>query len=159
MQITIREATLSDHPQLKELFDELDRVHREHAPRIFREPSSDPRPPQWLQQLISDPRWSLPVAVEGECCIGLATVCLKEVPAFPVFIPQQYALIDNLVVHAAWRRRGVARRLYRACESWAEQHNAAWLEVNVWDFNVEALDFYAAVGFAASTHKLVKVPG
>lgn len=155
----IRRATLLDHPQLRELLSELDRLHREAAPWLFQEPETDPRPRSWLQGNLEDPAVAVFVAELDGACIGVTVVRLRHMPDFPVFRPLSYAVIDELMVAQAARRQGIARSLYQACERWAQAQQAAWLEVNVYDFNQEALAFYAALGLAPKTRKLRKPLG
>ena len=153
--ISIRGARVSDHAQLHALLEELDRLHRDAAPWLLRKPARDPRPPEWLQTLLASHDSALFVADVG-ACVGLAAVYLRDAPSFETFIPQQHAVIDDLIVHRDWRRRGIARKLYEACEAWALERKASWLEVNVYEFNVEAHDFYASVGFEAAMRRMRK---
>jgi GNAT superfamily N-acetyltransferase len=73
-----------------------------------------------------------------------------------MFIRQRHAVIDDLIVHPDWRRRGIARRLYQACEDWALERKASWVEVTVYDFNADAHDFYASVGFGMTMRRMQK---
>ncbi|HEX4512267.1 MAG TPA: GNAT family N-acetyltransferase [Polyangiaceae bacterium] len=156
--ISIRRARASDYSQLIALFDDLDRLHVEAAPWLLQRPERDPRPPEWLEAELADSNTAIFVADVGKC-IGLAVIHLRDAPAFPLFISQKRGVIDGLVVHAAWRRSGVGRRLYRACEDWARTHDAPWVELNVYEFNTDATEFYDALGFSTTTRKLRKPLG
>ncbi len=163
---TIRPARLEDHPQLRPLFAALDAYHVERAPWLLRSIESDPRPPAWLAARLADPTTTLLVAEadpgpdrrdpDADPCVGLATVRLTDPPDFPLFRPRKRALIDDLVVHPDWRRQGVAQALCAACEAWARDHGAAWIEVNVYAFNDEATALYERVGFETMTRRLRK---
>jgi diamine N-acetyltransferase len=155
VETSIRAAQMSDHAQLSALFADLDRLHRKGAPWLLQEPDRDLRPPEWLQALLASPSSALFVADVG-ACVGLATVHLRDAPRFEMFIRQQHAVLDDLIVHPDWRRRGVARNLYEACEEWALERKAAWVEVNVYEFNAEAYDFYASVGFGTTMRRMRK---
>ena len=152
---SIRGARVSDHAQLEVLFEELDRLHREAAPWLLQNTDRDPRPLEWLQTLLASPNSSLFVADVG-ACVGLATVHLRDAPTFEVFIRQQHAVIDDFIVHPDWRRRSVARKLYDACEEWALERKASWIEVNVYEFSAEAYDFYVSVGFGTTMRRMRK---
>jgi len=154
----IRPARLSDHPQLQALFEELDRLHRHGAPWLLQKPSFDPRPLEWLQTLLASQSSALFVADAGTC-VGLATVRLRDAPNAAVFIRQQHAVIDELVVHPDWRRKRIARSLYEACEDWALERKASWIEANVYEFNDEAFDFYASVGLETTMRRMRKPLG
>lgn len=69
---------------------------------------------------------------------------------------QQHAVIDDLIVHPGWCRRDIARRLYDACEEWIRERKASWVEVNVYEFNAQAHDFYASIGFKTTLRKLYR---
>jgi GNAT superfamily N-acetyltransferase len=140
---------------LQALFEELDRLHRDVAPWLLKKPDRDPRPLEWLHTLLANPDSALFVTDVG-ACVGLATVHLRDAPSFEIFIRQRHAVIDDLIVHPDWRRRGIARRLYEACEEWALERNASWVEVTVYEFNAEAYGFYASVGFGMTTRKMRK---
>ena len=153
--ISIRIARLSDHAQLELLFRELDRLHRDGAPWLLQKAARNPREAEWLQMLLAGPNSTLFVADVGTC-VGLATVHLRDAPHFETFIQQQHAVIDDLIVHPEWRRRGIAQRLYESCEEWARDRKASWVEVNLYEFNAEAYDFYASVGFTSTMRRLRK---
>ena len=152
---SIRGARVSDHAQLQALFEELDRLHRDGAPWLLQRPDRDPRPLEWLKTLLASHNSALFVADVG-ACVGLATVHLRDAPSFEMFIRHRHAVIDDLIVHPDWRRRGIARRLYEACEEWALERNASWVEVTVYDFNADAYDFYASVGFGTTMRRMRK---
>jgi len=151
----IRVARVSDHPQLQALFEELDRVHRDGAPWLLRKPERSPRPLEWFEKLLGSQMSSLFVADVGGC-VGLVTVHLRDAPSLDMFIRQQHAVVDDLIVHPRWRRKGIARGLYKACEKWALERKASWIEVNVYEFNAEARDFYASVGFGTTMRRMRK---
>jgi hypothetical protein len=104
---SIRGARVSDHAQSQALFEELDRLHRDGAPWLVKKPDRDPRPLEWLQTLLANHNSALFVADVG-ACVGLATVPLRDAPSFEMFIQQRHAVIDDLVVHPDWCRRGIA---------------------------------------------------
>jgi ribosomal protein S18 acetylase RimI-like enzyme len=146
---------VSDHAQLRALFEELDRLHRDRVPWLLQKPDCDPRPLEWLQTLLASHDSALFVADVGTC-VGVATVRLRDAPSFETFIRQQHAVIDDLIVHPDWRRRGIARQLYEACEEWALERKASWVEVNVHEFNAEACEFYASLGFGTMLRRMRK---
>ena len=54
MEVIIREATADDYEVLCELFDEVDALHRDHLPHIFRKPTGLVREQAYYQGLIMD---------------------------------------------------------------------------------------------------------
>ena len=154
-----RSATLEDHAQIHALLCELARFHEVGAPWLFQEPSGDPWPRSWLEAKLASSDADVFVAMDAGVCLGVATVGLREPPDFPAFRPQIRAVIDDLIVRPDARRQGIARALYQRCEDWAQAHQAAWVEVNVYEFNAGAIATYDALGLETFTRKMRKPLG
>ncbi len=102
----IRAASPADYEATCALFDGLDALHREQLPWLFRAPTERPRSQARFDELVSSQRSSILLAEAGGI-VGLATVRLQSAPAFAIFIPQDWGVIDDIVVLPAWRRRGI----------------------------------------------------
>ena len=55
--------------------------------------------------------------------------------------------IDEFCVDAGHRRQGIASALIAFIRAWAREEGYKRLELNMWEFNREALAFYEAAGF------------
>ena len=153
----IRPAAVADYMATCALFDELDAQHRQQLPWLFRAPLERPRSPEHFEALLSSDRASILLAV-ADSVVGLATVRLQSAPDLPVFIPQHWGVIDDIVVLPSWRRRGIGARLAGAAENWAYERGGAWLELGVYEFNADARAFYETLGYVPVWTKLRK-PG
>lgn len=153
--LLVREATPADYESVVALLAEVDALHAEGAPWMFRTPSSEPRSRQFFVEQLSRLDSTLLVADAGEL-VGVATVILRSAPEFGVFVAQHWGVLDNIVVGKRWRRHGVGRALTHAAEAWALQRGAQWLELVVYDFNTEARGFYEALGYLPASVKLRK---
>ena len=83
----------------------------------------------------------------GVVC-GLVHVSVYDTPARPTMVPRRRAHIDDLVVAARVRRRGIGRALVAAASDWARTKGAIEILLTVWAGNDAAEQFYAALGFA-----------
>lgn len=156
MTLTVREAVASDYDDLCALFDEGDALHRENLPRVFRKPQGAIRSREYVLDLISDEAVGFFVAQSGDRLVGLICVAIRESPDFPIFVPRRYAVIDNVVVRKTFRRAGVGRALMERAQAWAVAHAAESIELNVWEFNQEAVEFYRTLGYATVSRKMWK---
>lgn len=152
---TIRPAVAEDYAGVCAVLDEVDRLHRDQLPWIFREPPEPPRSLEDIEKLIEDPASALFVA-EADKLVGVAIGFLREAPKFGVFIPQSWCVIDAIGVTASWQRKGVGRDLIRAVEQWGRALDAQWFELGVYDFNEGARRFYERIGYVPVSTKLRK---
>jgi GNAT superfamily N-acetyltransferase len=143
---TVRRARTEDYEAVCRLFAELDTLHRERVPWMFKASASVPRTAEFFAEVLSREDSAFFVA-EADGVIGIAHGLLRSAPELPIFVPQRWGLLDSLVVAASRRRRGVGMQLARAIEAWALGQGAAWVEASVYDFNAEARRFYAALGY------------
>jgi ribosomal-protein-alanine acetyltransferase len=58
--------------------------------------------------------------------------------------------IESIVVHPAWRRRGIGRSLLETMADWCRQHGASVVRLEVRSGNAPAIQLYEAAGFVAS---------
>ena len=154
MTLDIRPALEGDYPQLCELFDELDALHRDARPDIFRKSRGDARSRDDIASLIAGEGGTILVADTGDGLVGAAVALLRGPLSHPLLVARRIVEIDNLVVRHDFRRQGIGRRLIAACVEWARDRGADDVEVAVHDFNAEAIAFYAALGFDMSVHWL-----
>jgi diamine N-acetyltransferase len=153
---TVRAATLSDCAGMCALLAAVDELHHLNVPWLFRRPSAEPRPKEFFEQLLRGPDSTVLVAEAREQLVGVATAWLRDAPDFAVFVTQRWAVLDNIAVSEAWRRRGVGTALTREAERWAHSRGAKWLELGVYEFNDSARSFYQALGYAPVSTKLRK---
>ena len=158
MEPGIREAVASDYDELCDVFDEGDALHRENLPRVFQKPMGAPRSRDYVLGLIADERVGFFVAQAGDRLAGLVCVRLREAPELPICVRRRYAVIDNVVVKEAFRRAGVGRALVERAREWAVAKGADSIELNVWEFNQEAIAFYRALGYETASRKMSKRP-
>lgn len=151
----IRRAHLDDHAACCALLEQVDRLHREALPWMFREAPREPRPAADFAAMLDSPEAAVFVADAGSV-VGVAMALLRSTPEHPLFQPRRYGLLDNLVIDAGWRGRGLGRALTAAFEDWALAQGAAWLEVNVYTFNADASGAYASMGYAPLSQRLRK---
>lgn len=57
------------------------------------------------------------------------------------------ALVEDMIVAAGYRRKGIGRRLMQAIELWARSHGATRLQLLADQVNTSALDFYQRMGW------------
>jgi diamine N-acetyltransferase len=141
-KVKLRLAKPDDYVSLCQLFDEVDSLHRDQLPAIFQKPAGPVRDKDYLLGLITDSNVLLLVAEYDGKLVGLAHVFVKETPEIPVFVHRRYAIIDSIVVSKQAQRQGIGSLLAEKVHAWAKAEGAQSIELNVYDFNRAAIDFY-----------------
>jgi diamine N-acetyltransferase len=156
MEIRVRKATADDYNSLCELFDEGDALHRDHLPHVFQKPSGAAREQDYYLELIADENLALLVAEVGENLVGFVHAIVRNPPAFPVFVPRRYAIVDGIVVKSGFQNRGIGRLLMDKMQEWAIAKGATSIELNVYEFNTSAISFYERLGYQTFSRKMSK---
>ena len=147
MEFYVRAATPGDAEGMCECYEELDALHREALPVLFRAAEGPARSQEFFSRIFADPDASLWVAEYAGHVIGFVIVSLKSTPDISILVPRRYAAIVDLAVKSSFRRHGVGRALVERAEIWAREQGAAQIELNVFEVNREAVAFYEAMGY------------
>ena len=87
-------------------------------------------------------------ALSGGEVWGYAVVEYTEKPASPYTLPMGYYHVAELGVDEHRRRQGVARALMDFMKEDAVRRGFPRIELDLWEFNRDALRFYEAAGFS-----------
>jgi ribosomal protein S18 acetylase RimI-like enzyme len=137
------------------LYEELDAHHREALPDLFAAPPEPGRTRDFVTALIDEDDSAILVAEDRSgALLGFVTIILRTVTASTVRRARRFGEIDNIVVRAGARRRGVARSLLDEAARWSAARGHATLELSVYAFNKEAIGFYRAAGFETLSHRM-----
>jgi len=64
--------------------------------------------------------------------------------------------LDDIYVLPAYRRRGIAARLFAEVEAWSREQGAIRLELHSWDFNKGAIAMYESMGMTPQRYVFEK---
>ena len=145
--ITVRLATLDDAEAIAHHTSNVQRLHSEALPDIFKPESAELFPPQKLATLIQDPNGIVAVAeiqgkIVGHIC---GAVVNRTENAFHQ--PDTYIYIQQIGVDDAARRQGAGTALVAFIRDRARSLGLTTMQVDHWAFNTRARDFFEACGF------------
>jgi ribosomal protein S18 acetylase RimI-like enzyme len=151
MSAVIRPATLGDYRALCALFEELDEFHRQVRPEFFRPFDGPARSWEQVGRWLAGPNSTVLVAEDAEV-VGLCLLLPRPQAPFAGAVPRKVVVIDNLVVRAGCRNRGIGEELVAASMGWARGQGASHVELGVHAVNRHALRFYERLGFSVSVN-------
>lgn len=100
-----------------------------------------------IYDISNDETKKIIVAVEKAEICGMAIIQEIRKPAGVYQKARDYIEIDQFGVENTFRRQGVATKLVEFIKEYALMKGFPKLELNMWEFNQDALAFYEAVGF------------
>lgn len=153
MPIQIRTATIDDFPAIAPIARESQEIHAQGQPTIFR--SDTPGfSEEYLRHLIEDETSDAYVAEDDGHIVGYVFLHVRPLSFLDFFQKQTVAIISNIAVTTSVRRKGIGQLLFETSLQWAKKHNADRLELNVWEFNKNAIAFYERNGMQTLTRTM-----
>lgn len=156
MELIIREATPFDAENLCQLFDEADKLHRDHLSERFQAPKGPARDKAFILGLLADQTVAVFVVERDGKLLGLVQAAVKDTPPLFIFVPRCYVVIDTLVVKEGFRQQGIGQKLMDKVHQWALSKGAAEVELNVYEVNQGAIAFYRHLGYDTISQKMSK---
>lgn len=143
----IRELTRNDFSAADMLMDELHALHVENRPDIYAPAEHIYSEEQFLDMLSGENTFAIGAEIEGE----IAGICFFEVRQSGAngkkgVASNRIAFINDIVVAKKFRRKGIAKELFAAAEKTAKEKGAGRIDLMVWNFNKDAIEFYRSMG-------------
>ena len=141
----IRLAQERDIPGILELLRQVGQVHHELRPDIFRA-DCQKYDENALLELLKDENAPIFVAMDGGFVAGYCFCRLRDYRGGTASTDRLEVYIDDLCVDEARRGGGIAQALLRHTTDWARGLGCAFITLNVWCGNEQAMRFYEKAG-------------
>lgn len=148
---SVRQAGPEDLEKLQSLFSACASRHRHSLPPVYAPPEGRCPSEEAIKEFMAREDATVLIAEQGDRAVGTVQAALHH-PAGER--KQPGATIDCLVVRGSHQRTGVGRALMEAAHRWASENGAAAVELNVWEFNREAVSFYGTLGYRTVSRKM-----
>ncbi len=146
--LEIRIAGPGDAAILSELNADVQKLHAEALPHLFKPPSGDTFPPEMAAEWISQPANYFFIGRAGGVDIGYIFVEIRSQIENSFRRAMDMVYIHHISIRPEYRQMGYGGELMEAAKSLARQKGIATLALDVWSFNRRAQAFFAAQGFA-----------
>jgi len=140
-------AAKNDQTEFFDLFAQVQSLHAEQEPDLFRLPILDEVFVIYFNSILSDPNQHLVFARTKNSYAGYVhySVHKKELN---VYRPERrFINIDTLVTADQHQKSGCASFLIQHVKNEAENQNIARLEIDCWSFNKKARQCFEKAGF------------
>ena len=156
MKIAVRKATVDEYNIFCDLIDDVDSLHRQNLPHIFKKTDGPIRELDYYLELISNEKVGLFVAETEESIVGFVHAIVKDTPDIPIFVSRRFAVVDNIFVKPGFQNHGIGRLLMDKMQEWSIAKGATSIELNVYEFNSSAISFYENCGYKTLSRKMNK---
>jgi ribosomal protein S18 acetylase RimI-like enzyme len=143
--MTIQKANQTHIPGLIRLLYQVGGVHHDIRPDIFRAGAIKYTETD-LEILLKDENRPVFVAMEDENVLGYCFCVIEDCRGTTVLTDRVEIYIDDLCVEESCRGQGIAKALYRHVCGWAKEMGCAFVTLNVWCGNDNAMKFYEKMG-------------
>ena len=144
--LSIRFARENELERVNELRKQVNDLHVAGRPDVFK-PGFCEELRDYIYVIWEDPQKKILVAEMNGAICGFAVLNHIIRPENPFMFERDFLDVDEFAVDASCRRHGIATAMIRFIQSYARENGFRRLELNMWEFNQDALAFYEAVGF------------
>ena len=144
--MTIRFAKENELVRVNELRKQVNDLHVEGKPEVFKAGFNDELRDH-VYDIWNDPEQEIVVADSDGVICGFAVLHHIVKPATPFMYERDFMDVDEFCVDKEYRRQGVASEIITFIRNYAKEKGVNRIELNMWEFNQDALAFYEAVGF------------
>jgi ribosomal protein S18 acetylase RimI-like enzyme len=152
----IRSATPKDSLTLSALCRDVQSLHAEHHPKLFKMAQSDDFAVEFFDEMLATPDVTAYIAEDGGRPLGYILCRLVDRPENAFTYPIRYLLVDQISVRPDAQRKGVGTALLKQAEDFARELGLAKLQLDSWDFNLEAHACFEKFGFEKFNYRFWK---
>ena len=142
----VRRARENELERVNELRMQVNAIHVAGKPEVFK-PGFPEELRNYIYAIHKDPEQFITVAVKDGTICGFAVLHHINRPENPFMKERDFLDIDEFCVDEAFRRQGIASEMIAFIREFAKEKGFHRIELNMWEFNQEALAFYEASGF------------
>lgn len=150
----IRRATAGEAGIVSRLNREVQQLHADALPHLFKPPSEDAFSREMFAALVADGQTHTLIGWLGGTPVGYVYAEFVRQPESPFRYALDCCYVQQLSVDRAYHKRGYGAQLLGAVVELARARGVARIELDVWAFNHNARGFFAGQGFAVFNERM-----
>ena len=151
--IKLRPATREDYDLLFELFSEIQTLHYETRPDIFKVAQKDQYFYDYYDKVLESENHHMMLGFDGDTPFGYIYYVINTLPQ-NIYRPEKRIIyINHILVIKSYRGRGYGQALIDHVRQVAKKEKIKEIGLDVWVFNERAIRFFTRQGF--STHNQI----
>jgi len=144
--VKIRKAEVRDIPALHRMLEGIGDFHRKGRPDIFKPGCVKYTEEKIADILMAEDKFIFVAADDNDNAKGYIFCILQTVSCHPVLLDSKTFYVDDLFVDESLRKSGAGTLLMDAAKNKAIELDCDRIDLNVWIFPGDAIDFYEKYG-------------
>lgn len=145
LKITIRNFSVNDFEGVNALMNQVHKLHMDSRPDFYRKIDEPISEKDFLSIINNDNTISI-LAEINNIIVGLCVISIRPLSNNIALVPRRVAYMEDLCVHRDYRKQGIGKKIFNEAKKHTSEFNVDSLELMVWDFNKNAVDFYENQG-------------
>lgn len=146
MKLTIRNATVNDLHAIVELTIDVQRLHAEIHPEVFKVPEHADASSA-ISFFLTKDAFHILLAEHEERIVGYAVCEIRQKQESALKISRRSTYIHQMAILSGYRRKGIGKAILTHIQQVSRELGITRIELDFWSANTEARAFYKAVGF------------
>ncbi|MGK0468973.1 GNAT family N-acetyltransferase [Clostridium sp.] len=145
LEITIRNFSIDDFEGFNILMNQVHRLHMDSRPDFYRK-TDEPISKKDFLSIVHDSNTISILAEINYIIVGLCIISIKPISTNTSLVPRRVAYMEDLCVSQEYRKQGIGKRLFNEAKKCTLEFNVDCLELMVWAFNKNVIEFYENQG-------------
>ena len=139
-------AKIEDLDKMINILEQISNLHSENRPDVLKVKSKEQIEKRLIETMNAQEREVIIATDDKMEIYGLLIYTIKEVKENVNLKDSKILWIEELGVDEKYRKKGIGKILMNEAEKIAKELDCRRMELNCWDFNENAIDFYEAIG-------------
>ncbi|MBQ2765533.1 MAG: GNAT family N-acetyltransferase [Clostridia bacterium] len=153
MKTVIRRAVPTDADQILLLLEQIEDIHRQGRPDLFREHGTKYTASE-LCEIMADADRPIFVALIGDKIVGYIFGIITETKGSTMLFDMKTLHLDDVCIDESCRGMGIGGELMEHVMAWAKSVGCDRMDLDVWEFNGGARRFYEKYGFSTQKRRM-----
>lgn len=155
MNLKIREAIENDYIDISNLVREVHKLHVKNRPDIYLD-VDNPMMKDRFEDLLNSNNTKLFVVedIYNNELIAYSIVQIMHQRNIHLLVPTKFVYIDSFCVKSNHQKTGIGKLLFNHIVHYSKSESASSIQLNVYEFNKNAIEFYETLGMSIRNRKM-----
>src|ERR1035437_1945332 len=157
MNFLIQRAVTGDYEIIKSILNESDLIHLQALPEIFKDPKGNSWDKDYVISLINNLNSDIFLAKDEKKVVGVMVLIVKSSQNLAILKTRQFVALDCISIKEQYQNKGIGKMLLKKMEDWAYEKGIFQIELNVYEFNYNAIRLCKNLGFRTYSRRMIKI--